>query len=174
MQDDDDELDGLSPTSMWRRTRRKDPFEDEDEEEEEQKEEEDDDEEEEEEDHKHITNAGDKGKLHPPPIPLAVVRVVSPPKNLRRRAGMSTGGKAPRSCVASRNLAANFCRREKSKESGSTPEWKPSKEKIEEKLWKDLAKSSRKFKQAYDLMMALLQNLQDLQDPKEPENKKKK
>jgi hypothetical protein len=43
---------------------------------------------------------------------------------------MSTGRKAPRSCVASRNLAANFYRREKAKENGSTPEWNPSKEKI--------------------------------------------
>jgi ABC-type Zn2+ transport system substrate-binding protein/surface adhesin len=60
MQDNDDELDGLSPTSIWRWRRRRDPFEDE-EEEEEQKEEED----EEEEDHKHITNAEFKGKLHP-------------------------------------------------------------------------------------------------------------
>ena len=102
------------------------------------------------------------------------MRVVSPPKNLRRRAGMSTSGKAPRSCVASRNLAANFSRREKAKEDGSTPEWKPSKQKLEEKIWEDLAKSSRQFKQAYNLMMALLQNLQDLQDPKELKRKKKK
>jgi hypothetical protein len=57
---DDDEIDGLNPTSMWRRTRRKDPFKYEDEEEEEQKKEEEDDEDEE--DHKHITNTG---KLHP-------------------------------------------------------------------------------------------------------------
>ena len=87
---------------------------------------------------------------------------------------MSTGGKAPRSYVASRNLAANFHRRENAKEKGSTLEWKPSKEKIEGKLWEDLAKSSRQFRQAYDLMMGLLKNLQDLQDPKEPEKKKKK
>ena len=87
---------------------------------------------------------------------------------------MSTGGKALRSRVASRNLAANFHRREKAKEDGSTPEWKPSKEKIEEKIWEDLAKSSRQFKRAYNLMMALLQNLQDLQDPKDLERKKKK
>ena len=93
-----------------------------------------------------------------PPIPLAVVRVVSPPKNLRQRVGMSTGGKAPRSYLASRNLVANFRRRKKANERGSTPEWKPSKEKIEGNLWEDLAKSSRQFKRAYDLMMGLLQS----------------
>ena len=76
--------------------------------------------------------------------------------------------------MASRNLAANFHRRDKAREEVSTPDWKPSKERVEEKNWEDLGKSSRQFKRAYNLMMALLQNLQDLQDPKEPEKKKKK
>jgi hypothetical protein len=41
--------------------------------------------EDEEADHTHMTNVEYKGKLRPPPIPLAAVRVVLPPKNLRRR-----------------------------------------------------------------------------------------
>jgi hypothetical protein len=71
-------------------------------------------------------------------------------------------------------LAGKLHRKENAKGIGSTPKWKPSKEEIEGKLWEDLAKSSRQFKQAYDLMMGLLQNLQDLQDSKDPEKKKNK
>jgi hypothetical protein len=64
MDDDDDELEGLSPNSIWKRNRkRKDHSDDEDyvhvgEEDEE------------EDDHKHITNAEYKGRLHPSPTPL--------------------------------------------------------------------------------------------------------
>jgi hypothetical protein len=134
--------------------RMRDPFEDKDEEEkEEQKEEEDDDDEEGEEDHRYITNAEFKGKLHPPPIPLVVVRVVSPPKNFRRSARMSTGGKAPRNSMAYRNLATNFHHRDKANEEASTLDWRPSNERVEEKNWEDLCKSTREFKEAYNLMM---------------------
>ncbi|KAK1605439.1 hypothetical protein QYE76_029112 [Lolium multiflorum] len=88
MQDHDDELDGLSPTSMWRRMKRRDPFEDEDEDEEdEQEEEEEDDEEkedeEEEEEIKPVTNAEEKGKLPVPIIPVAAARVVPPPQKMK-------------------------------------------------------------------------------------------
>jgi hypothetical protein len=34
----------------------------------------------------------------------------------------------------------------KRKERGSTPEWKPRKEKIEWKLWEDLAKYTKQFR----------------------------
>ena len=72
--------------------------------------------------------------------------------------------------VSSKDLPGELGHHIPKRKRGSTPEWKPSKE----KLWEDLAKSSRQFKQAYNLMMALLQNLQDLPDPKEPERKKMK
>jgi hypothetical protein len=196
MQDDEDELDGLNRTSMWQRKKRKDYSDEEEEEEEEEKEEEheeeDDNEGEEEEDHKNITNAQYKGKLHPPPIPLVVVRVVSPPKKIRRTSRMSTGGRVPRKCLASRNHVVNLRRREftrvpakdllgewdhvlpNKKERGSTLEWKPSKEKVEAKLWEDLAEYTEKFWQAYDLMMSVLHDLQIHHDPKNQEKDKKK
>jgi hypothetical protein len=114
VQDDDDELNGLSPTSMWSRTRRKDPFKDEDEEEEkEEKEEEDDDEEEEEEeDNKHITNARDKGKLTLPLIHVDTARVVPPPQGMERNTGTCTGGGVPIDSLSSKNLVINLLHRE--------------------------------------------------------------
>jgi hypothetical protein len=45
---------------------------------------------------------------------------------------------------------------------------------MEGKLWKDLAKSYERFRQAYDLMMSLLQDLQNHQDPKKEEKEKNK
>jgi hypothetical protein len=196
MQEDDDEFDGLNPTSMWRRSKKRKDYSDREEEEddvgeqEEEDDDEDEDEEEGEEDHKDITNNVHKGKLHPPPIPLAVVRVVPPPKKTRQTARVSTGGKAPRHCLASRNHVINLRRREcmrvlakdlpgewdhhlpKRNERGSALEWKPSKEKIEGKLWEDLAKYTEQFQQAYDLMMSVLQDLQIHHDPKGQENEK--
>jgi hypothetical protein len=62
----------------------------------------------------------------------------------------------------------------KRKERGSSPEWKPSKEKVGEKLWENFAQSSKQFQQAYDLMMSVLKDLQSHHDPKEQEKGKKK
>jgi hypothetical protein len=194
MQEDDDELHGLRPTSMWRRSKKRKDYSDVEEEDDDKGEhvEDDEDGEEEEEDHKNITNAQYKGKLHPPPIPLVVVRVVSPPKKIRRTSRMSTGGRVPRKCLASRNHVVNLRRREftrvpakdllgewdhvlpNKKERGSTLEWKPSKEKVEAKLWEDLAEYTEKFWQAYDLMMSVLHDLQIHHDPKNQEKDKKK
>jgi hypothetical protein len=109
MQDDDD-LDGLSPTSMWRRSKKRKDYSDVEEEDDDKGEhvEDDEDGEEEEEDHNHITNEEHKGKLHPTHVPLAVVRMVPPPKKMRQTARMNTGGKAPRHCLASRNPVINL------------------------------------------------------------------
>jgi hypothetical protein len=80
------------------------------------------------------------------------MKVVTPPTKLRRTARMSTIGKAPRHCFASRSPVANLNRREymhaptkelpgewdrylpKKKSRGSSLEWKPSKENLGEKL----------------------------------------
>ena len=183
MQDNDDELEGLSPTSTWKRSKkRKDYSDDEDyvreEEEDEGDEEEEEEDEDDEEDNKHLSNAEYKGKLRSSPIRIAMVRALPPPppKRIRQTARMSSGEKAPRHCLASRNPVTNFRRREyekvpikhlpgewdhllPKKEGGSTLEWKPCKEKVEEKLWGDLAKSTKKFQQAYDLMMSVVKDL---------------
>ena len=116
--DDDDELEGNSPTSMWRRNRKRKDYDDEEDEEDDDEESEEDDEEdeeeddEEEEDHKHITNAEYKGKLRPPPVPIAVVKVVPPPTKMKQTARMSTGGKILRHNLASKNPVSNLSRRE--------------------------------------------------------------
>jgi hypothetical protein len=107
-------------------------------------------------------------------VSLVVPRVVPHPKKMRQTARMSAGGKVPRHCLVSRNHVTNLRCREcmrvpvkdlpgewdhhlpERKERGSTPEWKPSKEKIKEKLWGDLAKSIEQFRQTYDLMMGVL------------------
>jgi len=146
---------------------------------------------EEEEDHKHITNAEYKGKLRPPPVPIAVVKVVPPPTKMKQTARMSTGGKILRHNLASKNPVSNLSRREymkvptkdlpgewdhhlpKGKEKASTPEWKPSKAKIEEKLWGDFARSTEQFQQAYNLMMSVVKDLQDHHNPQEQEKNKK-
>jgi hypothetical protein len=47
----------------------------------------------------------------------------------------------------------------KRKDRGSTLECKYSKEKIEDKLWGDLAKSTKQFREAYDLITSVLQHL---------------
>jgi hypothetical protein len=62
----------------------------------------------------------------------------------------------------------------KRKDRGSTLEWKYSKEKIEDKLWGDLAKSTEQFLQAYDLIMSVIQHLQIHHDPIGQENEKNK
>jgi hypothetical protein len=87
---------------------------------------------------------------------------------------MSTGGKAPRNSMAYRNLAANLHRRDKAKEEASTQDWRPSKARAEQKNWEDLGKSSKEFKEAYNLMMTLLRDLKEHRDPKHQEKKKKK
>ena len=191
MQDDDDELEGLSPTSTWKRSKKRKDYSDdedyvhvdgEDEEEEEEEEEDEDDEE----DNKCITNAKYKGKLCPSPIPIAMVRAVSPPpqKRIRQTARISAGGKVPRRCLASRNPITNLHHREyekvpikdlpgewdhhlpKKKAGGSTPDWKPCKDKVEKMLWEDLAKSTKQFQPAYDLMMSVVKDLQIHHDSK--------
>jgi len=193
MQDDDD-AQGFSPTSPWRRSKkRKDysdeedyaPFDD-DAEEEEDKEE---DEEEEEEDPKHVTNTEYKGKLKPSPIPIASVRVVPPSVPRKQTARMRTGGKTPRLCLASKNPVANLNRREymhvpkkdlqgewdsklPKKKKGSSPEWKPCN--LGQRLWGDLDQATQDFQRAYGILMGIIRDLQihyDLIKPKKEEDK---
>ena len=117
MQDDEDDEQGLSPTSIYRRRKCKDFSDDEEythsEEEEKADDDKEDEDEEEEEDHTHLTNTEYKGRLRPSPTPLAVVRVATPPPAKKKwEARMSIGGKTPRRCFVSRNHVANLNRRE--------------------------------------------------------------
>jgi hypothetical protein len=171
MDDEDDDAQGLSPTSIWRKNRKRKDYSDEEDEEEEQ-------------DHKY------KGRLRPDPIPIASVRVAPPPAPGKLTARMSTGGKVPRHCLASKNHVANLNRREcmhvpqkdlpgewdhklpKKESKGSTPEWEPCS--IGQRLWGDLDQATQDFQQAYGLLMGIIRDLQihyELAKPKKEEDK---
>jgi hypothetical protein len=107
MDDDDDEIDGLSPTSMWRRNRKRNDYSNDedymlDEEEEHMPDEEEEhmpDEEEEykpeEEDRKPVVDIGSPSATPPTPIPISMVRVNVSLRNKRRGAFISSGGRFP-------------------------------------------------------------------------------
>jgi hypothetical protein len=103
MDDDNDQIDGLSPTSMWRRNRRRKDFSDDkdyksDKEEDYKSNEEEDyepDEEgeykpEEEEDHKPVINIGSPSATPLAPVPISMVWVNVSLENKRRGAFIST------------------------------------------------------------------------------------
>ena len=204
IQDDAEEAEGLSPTSIWKKEKRKD-YSDEDydpEEEEETKEEEDEEEpeeedeeepEEEEEGQVPIANNQVSEEPLPPPILVAAIKEIPPPVNMRRTARMSTGGKAPRHCLAAPTPVANVFRREimhvpaedlpgewdrhlpkrVAKEASSGwMEWKPSKEYVGKQLWDNLTMRTREFRQAYSLMMDVIKDIQKNYQPEEFKKKK--
>jgi hypothetical protein len=103
---------GSNPKPIWKKSKRKDFFNQEDYEPSEEEEDESGEDEEEEEDPEYITNIENKGKLLPYTIPLAVVRVVEPPKKMMLTTQMSTSGRLPRNFLASRNPVANLNRME--------------------------------------------------------------
>jgi hypothetical protein len=142
MDDDDDEIDGLSPTSMWRRNRkrkRKDFSDDEDympdEEEEHMPEEE---------DCKPVVNIGSPSATPPAPVPVFAVRVNVSLRNKRRGAFISSGEKVSRHALANWYPLADLFDRESQsvaskhppgdwdhkipKMQVQSPEWKPSRE----------------------------------------------
>ena len=141
MDRDDDELEGNIPTSIWRRNRkRKDYSDDEDykpDVEEMEKEEA------EEKEYKPFVNIAPIATTPPSPILVAGVRVNVSLGNKRQTARMSTGGKAPRHALASRNVASTFIDREFKRVTQEnypgewdhkipnvkvpSPEWKPNK-----------------------------------------------
>jgi hypothetical protein len=106
MDDNDDHIDGLSPTSMWRRNRRSKDFSDDEdyksskeedyksnEEEDYESEEEGEYKPEKEEDRKPIINIGSPSATPPTPIPICAVWVNVSLGNKRRGVFISTGGR---------------------------------------------------------------------------------
>jgi hypothetical protein len=90
--DDDDDAQGLSPT-MWRNNRKRKDYSDEEDKEEEQD----------------YDEAGSEEKLKP--ISIVVVRVMPTRGSSKKNTRMSTRGKAPRHCLASKNIISNLnCR----------------------------------------------------------------
>jgi hypothetical protein len=148
MDDDDDHIDGLSPTSMWRRNRRRKDFSDNEdyksgkeedyksnEEEDYESDEEGEYKTEKEEDHKPIINMGSPSATPPAPIHVCAVRVNVSLGNQRRGAFISTGGRFP-DALAMRYPAANRCDRDPPgywdhkipKARVQSPEWKTSRQ----------------------------------------------
>ena len=171
MDDDDDELEGNSPTSIHRRNRkRKDYSDDEDVELREIMDEEPD-----EEDDEAIFDIPPLATAPPSPIPVAGVRVNMSFGNKRQSARMSTGGKAPRHSLASKNAVSPLIGREIPTEKNCTgdwdhlipkkkapsPEWKTPKETVEKDLMERLGKAAGAFEQAYNLMMRIIGELED-------------
>ena len=167
MVDDDDELEGNSPTSIWRRNRkRKDYSDDEDYEEETEKEEE------EEEEYQPFADITPIATAPPSPIPVAGVRADVSLGNKRQSARMSTGGKVPRHALASKNVVSTLIDREVQHATQEnypgewdrkipnvkvpSPEWKPSKKTVEKDLMEKLGKAASKFEEAYNLMMSIV------------------
>ena len=107
MDDDDDELEGLSPTSPWKRNRKRKDYSDDDTEEEEKEESE-----EEEEEHKAVINVAPLATAPPSPIAVARVEVNRPLGNKRQNAHIQTGGKVPKLSLATRNVASTLIDRE--------------------------------------------------------------
>jgi hypothetical protein len=156
MDDDDDEIDGLSPLSMWRRNRKRNDFSDDDdympdEEEEHMPDDEEEhmpneeqehmpDKEEEhmpkEEERKPIVDIGSPSATPPAHVPVSAVQVNVSLRNKRRGAFISTRGKVPRHALANRYPAANLYDRDPPgdwdhkipKTRVQSPEWKPSRQ----------------------------------------------
>ena len=173
--DNDDELEGNSPTSIWRRNRkRKDYSDDEDykpDEEEMEKEEA------EEKEYKPFIDIAPIATAPPSPIFVAGVRVNVSLGNKRQTARMSTGGKAPRHALASKNVVSTLIDREFRRATQGnypgewdrkipkvkvpSPEWKPNKKTVEKDLMEKLGKAASKFEEAYNLMMSIVGDLED-------------
>ena len=100
MDDDDDELEGLSPTSPWKRNRKRKDYSD------------DDDIEEDEEEYKAIVDFTPLATSPPSPIAVANVRVNHSLGNKRKTARIQTGVKVPRLSLASKNVASTLIERE--------------------------------------------------------------
>ena len=159
--DDDDELEGNSPTSIWRRNRkRKDYSDDEDnkpDKEEMEKEEA------EEKDYEPFADVAPLATAPPSPITVAGVRVNQSLGNKRRTARISTGGKAPRHALASKNVVSTLIDREFRRAAQEnypgewdrkipnvkvpSPEWKPCKETVEKNLMEKLGEAARSLKE---------------------------
>ena len=177
MDDDDDELEGLSPMSPWKRNRKRKDYSDDDDTEEEEKEESEEEEEEEEEEHKAVINVAPLATAPPSPIVVARVEVNRPLGNKRQNARIQTGGKVPRLSLASRNVASTLIDREFKRSTqknypgewdrkipnkkASSPEWKPSKETVEKNLMQKLGEAAAEFEKAYNLMMKIIGDLED-------------
>ena len=182
MDDDDDELEGNSPTSIWRRDRkRKDYSDDEDVELREIMEEDP-----EEEEDEPVINAKPIASRPPSPIHVAAVKINVPPGNRKQTARMSTGGKAPKHALVSKNVVSTLIDREISrptktnypgewdhqipkKKKAPSPEWKPSSSTVEKNLMKNLDKTAGVFEQAYIEMMKIFGKLEDHYKEKERE-----
>ena len=90
---------------------------------------------------------------------------------------MSTGGKAPRHALASKNVVSTLIDREFQRviqenypgewdrkiPNVKVPslEWKPCKKTVEKNLMEKLGKAASKFEQAYNLMMSIIGDLED-------------
>jgi hypothetical protein len=188
MDDDDDELDGLSPTSMWRRNRKRKDYSD-DEDYKPDKEEEVQKKEAEEGEYKPSINIAPLATAPPSPIAVAGVSVNMSLGNKRRTARMSTGGKAPRRALASKNVVSTLIDREFRRATQEnypgewdrkipnkkvpSPEWKPCKETVEKNLMQKLGEAANKFEQAYNLMMSIIGDLEEnyYEDKKKEERK---
>ena len=96
MDDDDDELEGFSPTSPWKRNRNRKDYSD------------DDDIEEDEEEYKAIVDFTPLATAPPSPVAVANVRVNHSLGNKRKTSRIQTGGKVPRLLLASKNIASTL------------------------------------------------------------------
>jgi hypothetical protein len=160
MDDEDDDAQGLSPTSPWRKNMKMKDYSDNEEEDEEQED---------------LLNIKLVRELKQGPIPIALVRVI-PPSTTKKQTALINSGKAPRNQLSSKNPCANLNHREfihilkkdlpgewghkllKKEPRGSTPEWKPCD--VAGKLWDDLDRTARDFQQAYGLLRGVLRDLE--------------
>ena len=100
MDDDDDELEGLSPTSAWKRNKKRKDYSD------------DDDTEEDEEEYKAIIDFTPLATASPSHVAVANVGVNRSLGNKRKTVRIQTGGKVPRVSLASKNVASTLIDRE--------------------------------------------------------------
>jgi hypothetical protein len=156
MVDEDNDAQGLSPTSPCRKNGKGKDYSDDDEEEEEQ------------EDYLNIELVREAKKY---PIPIPSVCMIPSPKTNKKTMRISCG-KAPRKQHAPKNTCSYLTRREfmhvpqqdllgewdhklmRKEPREPTPECKPCS--VVEKLWGDLDHTSREFQQAYWLFMGVV------------------
>ena len=100
MDDDDDELEGLSPTSPWKRNRKRKDYSD------------DDDIKEDEEEYKAIVDFTPLATAPPSSVAVANVGVNRSLGNKRKTTRIQTGGKVPKLSLASKNVASTLIDRE--------------------------------------------------------------
>jgi hypothetical protein len=187
MDNDVNQIDSLSPTSMWRRTRKRKDFSDDedyksdnkedyksDEEEDYEPDEEEEYKPEEEGDRKPVTNIKSPSATPPSLVPVSAVRVNLSLRNKRRGAFINIEGKFPRHALANQYPATNLCDRDPPgdwdhkipKTQVQSPEWKPIKQTQEEGLMKELSGATSKFEQAYNFMMIVIGDLEDYHEEK--------